>query len=52
MPAKTPPSADKICLCCQRGFSWRKKWARDWDQLKYCSEACRRGHGRPGFKPR
>ncbi|MDP4598804.1 MAG: DUF2256 domain-containing protein [Pseudomonadales bacterium] len=21
---------------------WRKKWARDWPQVKYCSERCRR----------
>jgi hypothetical protein len=23
-------------------FEWRKKWARDWDNVKYCSEKCRR----------
>nr|WP_306545253.1 DUF2256 domain-containing protein [Malikia spinosa] len=23
-------------------FAWRKKWERDWDQVKYCSERCRR----------
>jgi len=33
---------EKICLFCARPFSWRKKWARDWDQVKYCSEKCRR----------
>ena len=33
----------KICERCQRPFEWRKKWARDWAQVKYCSEACRRG---------
>jgi hypothetical protein len=32
----------KICLTCNRPFSWRKKWARDWDNLRYCSERCRR----------
>jgi len=32
----------KICLVCKRPFSWRKKWARDWDSVKYCSEKCRR----------
>jgi hypothetical protein len=31
----------KICLCCGRPFAWRKKWARDWEQVRYCSEACR-----------
>ena len=33
---------EKICLSCQRPFTWRKKWARDWDQVKYCSVRCRR----------
>jgi hypothetical protein len=33
---------EKICLSCQRPFAWRKKWARDWDQVKYCSVRCRR----------
>ena len=32
----------KICLRCGRAFSWRKKWERDWDEVKYCSDACRR----------
>ncbi|MBB1321569.1 DUF2256 domain-containing protein [Shewanella vesiculosa] len=32
----------KVCLVCQRPFAWRKKWAKDWDKVKYCSERCRR----------
>jgi hypothetical protein len=32
----------KTCPVCQRPFAWRKKWARDWPQVKYCSERCRR----------
>ena len=31
----------KICLVCRRPFAWRRKWARVWDEVKYCSEACR-----------
>ncbi|MGI9196920.1 MAG: DUF3253 domain-containing protein, partial [Candidatus Nanopelagicales bacterium] len=23
-------------------MEWRKAWARNWDQLRYCSDACRR----------
>ena len=38
----TPP--DKVCAACGRTFAWRRKWARDWDQVRYCSDACRR-HG-------
>lgn len=38
----------KTCACCGLPFAWRKKWARDWDQVKYCSERCRRsGSGNP-----
>ena len=35
----------KICLACGRPFLWRKKWARDWEGVKYCSDACRAGRG-------
>lgn len=31
---------EKICPVCRRAFTWRKKWARDWDQVKYCSRRC------------
>lgn len=31
----------KPCLCCGRPFTWRKKWARDWDNVKFCSDKCR-----------
>lgn len=33
----------KPCLACGRPMSWRKRWAANWDQVKYCSDACRRG---------
>ncbi|WP_138434192.1 DUF2256 domain-containing protein [Winogradskyella algicola] len=32
----------KICPICERPFTWRKKWAKNWDNVKYCSEKCRR----------
>lgn len=34
--------ASKICPVCGLPFQWRKKWARDWEQVRYCSERCRR----------
>jgi hypothetical protein len=34
---------EKICVACGRPFAWRKKWERDWEQVKFCSDACRRG---------
>ncbi|MEM5478891.1 DUF2256 domain-containing protein [Pseudoalteromonas fuliginea] len=32
----------KICPICNKPFTWRKKWQRDWDNVIYCSEHCRR----------
>lgn len=32
----------KICVVCDRPFTWRKKWAKCWEEVKYCSEKCRR----------
>ncbi|MFM7256840.1 MAG: DUF2256 domain-containing protein [Betaproteobacteria bacterium] len=32
----------KICVACQRVMTWRKRWERHWDEVKYCSEACRK----------
>ena len=23
-------------------FTWRKKWEKHWDEVKYCSEKCKR----------
>lgn len=34
---------EKMCEVCQRPFSWRKKWAKNWEEVKYCSQACREG---------
>lgn len=35
----------KPCLACGRPMSWRKAWAKNWSEVKYCSERCRRGRG-------
>ncbi|WP_337153249.1 DUF2256 domain-containing protein [Pseudomonas protegens] len=32
----------KDCAACGRPFTWRKRWARCWDQVRWCSERCRR----------
>ncbi|MFO8005221.1 DUF2256 domain-containing protein [Thioalkalivibrio sp.] len=36
---------EKICAACGRPFAWRRKWRRDWDSVRYCSERCRRRRG-------
>lgn len=38
---KTTPE-DKTCASCGRRIEWRKKWEKNWDDIKYCSDACRR----------
>ena len=32
----------KICEACGRPMTWRKSWAKNWAEVKYCSDACRR----------
>lgn len=32
----------KTCVACGRRIEWRKKWTRDWDQVRYCSASCRK----------
>ena len=31
----------KTCQSCGRRIEWRKKWERDWDEVRYCSSSCR-----------
>lgn len=37
----------KVCPVCGRPFQWRRKWREVWDEVRYCSERCRRRRG-PG----
>ncbi|NCO19214.1 MAG: DUF2256 domain-containing protein [Gammaproteobacteria bacterium] len=32
----------RTCRVCKRPFSWRRKWRDCWDEVRYCSERCRR----------
>jgi hypothetical protein len=32
----------KPCMACGRPMSWRKAWAKNWAEVRYCSDACRR----------
>ncbi len=31
----------KICENCKKPFAWRKKWEREWNNVKFCSDRCR-----------
>jgi len=32
----------KVCPACNRPFSWRKKWEKNWNEVKYCSDRYRK----------
>lgn len=32
----------KICRYCGLPFEWRKKWENNWDDIKLCSDRCRK----------
>ncbi|MFY7790383.1 MAG: DUF2256 domain-containing protein [Polynucleobacter sp.] len=35
----------KTCDVCGREMTWRKSWAKNWESVKYCSDACRSKKG-------
>ena len=43
----------KTCVVCGLPFAWRKKWARDWENVSHCSDRCRSAAkpNRPAAKP-
>ncbi|HQU84953.1 MAG TPA: DUF2256 domain-containing protein [Pyrinomonadaceae bacterium] len=32
----------KLCENCGKPMTWRKKWEKVWNEVKFCSEKCRR----------
>jgi hypothetical protein len=32
----------KTCAHCGRPFAWRKKWEKVWNDVKYCSDKCKK----------
>lgn len=38
---RKPNLPEKFCTSCGRPFAWRKKWAKVWAEVKYCSDRCR-----------
>lgn len=37
-----PGDATRVCASCGRVITWRRAWARDWEQIRWCSQQCRR----------
>ncbi len=40
----------KLCESCGRYFEFRKKWERDWPQIKYCSDECKKNKNKFDYK--
>lgn len=38
---------ERTCGSCGRRIEWRARWADDWDEVRWCSAACRRRKVRP-----
>jgi hypothetical protein len=32
----------KMCMACLRPFQYRKKWKEEWNDVKYCSQKCKK----------
>ena len=41
-PTAVPDTTAKWCASCGRVIEWRARWAGCWDDVRYCSDACRR----------
>ena len=51
---KTVAKADlptKPCAACGLPFAWRKKWERDWEHVRFCSDRCRAAGAKAGGRP-
>lgn len=36
----------KVCAGCGLPFAWRKKWERDWEAVRFCSDRCRKAEAK------
>lgn len=43
----TGAPAPRICASCGRSIEWRRRWADRWDEIRWCSDACRSRRVRP-----
>ncbi len=40
----------KICSSCGRTIEFRKKWEKNWPEIKYCSDECRRNKNKFDYR--
>jgi hypothetical protein len=36
----------KPCARCGRPMTWRRRWAKHWDEVRFCSDRCRADRAR------
>lgn len=41
-PRPTGAAAERVCAGCGRAFAWRPSLAASWEEVRWCSDACRR----------
>jgi hypothetical protein len=41
---------NKVCVTCGRAIEYRKKWAKNWNEIKYCGEKCRSNKNTGNFE--
>jgi hypothetical protein len=41
----------KVCVVCGRTMLWRKAWAKNWAEVKFCSDKCRKHRTAPEREP-
>ncbi|RYI19418.1 MAG: DUF2256 domain-containing protein [Acetobacteraceae bacterium] len=37
---------EKVCAACGLPFTWRRKWEREWEAVRFCSDRCRKAGAR------
>ena len=42
MPHAKVTQPIKPCAICEKPMAWRRAWAKNWDTVRYCSNACQR----------
>ncbi len=42
---------EKICESCGRRMEFRRRWEKNWEAVKYCSDECRRNKLRFDYRP-
>ena len=41
-PSTSGTTVEKTCGGCGRRIEWRAAWARNWEDVRWCSDGCRR----------